>query len=115
MSFDWSDEMIFNKWMENIIYEKQIEMEEDDVDQDDNQTIDTLGQIEEDKKEQPTSVVSTMVPTNEMVTKESDITIVLTIHDDVNGETQAELSLQKLKPSPLQTNSLAKSFEEQQQ
>ena len=56
-----------------------------------------------------------MVAIDEMATEESYITIILIVHDDVNGEPRVEVSLQKSKLGPSWTKSLVTSSKEQQQ
>lgn len=63
-----------------------MEIEEEGVVQDQSQTDDTLVHAEEDREEQPTQEESTMVPTDDVATKDLEITIVLIVHDDENGE-----------------------------
>ena len=55
-----------------------------------------------------------MVQNDCMVTKKSYITIILTAHDDVDGEPKVEVKLQKSKPCPSQSIPLATSFKELQ-
>ena len=44
--------------------------------------------------------------------EELERTIVLLVHDDVDGEPQVKVSLKKLEPSPSQAIPLVKLFEE---
>ena len=73
MSFDWPDDIVFNKWMDDFPHSKKIEIAKDDVVQDEDQTYDTLVHAEEDKEEQLAQVQSTVVPTNDVVEENPDI------------------------------------------
>lgn len=71
-----------------------------------------ISDIEEDKEEQLAQVESTVVPNNDVATKDSQITIILTVHDDENGEPQVEVNLQKSNPDTSLANLMATYSEE---
>lgn len=54
LSFDWLDDTFFNKWMEDFLHSKQLvtkETDDEEVGQNEMQTIDTSIQEEEEKDE----------------------------------------------------------------
>lgn len=64
MSFDWSEDTFFNKWMDNFVHSKKLVIEEtndEEMDQDDMQETNTSVQVGEDKEEKLASGMSTVV------------------------------------------------------
>jgi hypothetical protein len=57
-------------------------------------------------------VESTVVPTDDVAIEESKITIVLTVHDDENGEPRVEINMHKSKPDTSLANVMATYSEE---
>ena len=92
-----------------------MEIEEEDLDKDEGKKIDTSLHVEEDEEYQLTSMVSTMVPTNDVATEDTSITIVLIVNDDENGEPQVEVNMQQSKPDTSLTSLMDTYSEESQQ
>ena len=115
LSFDWLDDTIFNKWTEDFVHSKQLEIKEDEVNQDERQITDASVQAEEAKEEQSTIVTRTEVQTDDMAAGESDVTVVLSMHDDVDREPRVKVSLQTSKLGPSQVIPLVKPSKECQQ
>ena len=52
LSFNWLDDTLFDKWMTSFVHAKQLELgeiDEDEIEQDQLQTTDTLFKLEEEK------------------------------------------------------------------
>ena len=77
------------------------ETNDDEVEQDKAQIIDTSVKVEEHRGKQPTIVTRIEVETDDMVVGESDVTIVLTVHDDMDGEPRVEVCIKTLELGPL--------------
>ena len=81
--------------MVDFVHAKKLEcgeIDDDEMEQDEVQIIDTSIKVEEDKGEQPIAVTSTKAQTD-LALEKSDIIIVLLVHDDVDREPQVKVSL----------------------
>ena len=62
------------------------ETNDDEMEQDDLQIIDTSVKQEEDKGKQPAAKKNIDVQTDDLAIGQSNVTISLSIHDDIDGE-----------------------------
>lgn len=103
--------------MEKIADTKKLEhakIDDEDMEQDEVYISDTSTK-EEEKGEQLIAGASTKIQNDDLGEEKSDITMILLVHDDINGDPQVEVSLQKSKLETSLSIPLATSFEEPQQ
>ena len=78
LSFNWLDDTLFDKWMADFVHSKQLvlsEIDEDEVDQDGLQTIDSSVKVEEDKGTQPTAETNTDVQIDDLAIGQSNVIV----------------------------------------
>ena len=90
------------------------EIDDEEMGQDEMKVINTSVQVEEDK-EQSATLTSTMVQTDDMAEGKSYVIDILTMHDDVDGDSRVEVTLKTSKSSPSCATSLVTPSEECQQ
>ena len=89
LSFNWLDDTLFDKWMAYFFHAKQLELceiDNDEIEQDELQIIDTSVKEEEDKGKQPIVVTSMEAQTDDLAIGKSSVIINLLVQDDMDGE-----------------------------
>ena len=103
LHFNWPYDTLFDKWMEDIASDEQleeVEIDDDEVQEDELQVIGTLAQDqtkEEDKRKKSISVTSLEAQDADMTQEETRIKLVLSVHDENCENPQVENGLQVSK------------------
>lgn len=90
LNFNWPDDTLFNKWMEDYAQTSQLlleEAEESDTNHDEVQIIDAPIKIEERKEEKLTKKLDMVMQTSDLMKELLVITMDMTVQsDDLEGE-----------------------------
>ena len=82
LHFDWPDDTLFDKWMAELVHAKQleyVETDDEDMDQDEVQIIETLVKEEEKKEKQPIIVTKIGPQSDDLATRQPMVTINLSV------------------------------------